>query len=371
MHSSTGGDQTVLYPRGDVSRHLERLAPWLMPLSWLYGAGVATARRVRLIDAEPPRGGPHVVSVGNLEVGGSGKTPACIYLLEQLAAQGTAAAYVSRGYGSRAERGDGVTVVAPDGVVVAPVPGVRLLRRTDLQLADEIGDEAAVVAMRCPRAALLIGRGKREAVGLAARIFGAAVVVLDDAFQSWALHRDVDIVLVADPVALADGHLLPSGRLREEIDALARADVVVVPTAAIAGAGGLKPHLSPDTPVLGLARGMDLSVPVSGPVASVAGLARPQGFEEMLHSRGMDLRLCVRYPDHHRYDAADVAFLAGAVERHGLAALVVTEKDWVKLWWVEGAESLPLCIARLEVTIDDRGAIQEMLKPRHQAAASA
>ena len=76
MRLSEVSDHTrVEYPRGDPARHLRRVAPLLLPLSWLYGAGVATVRRVRLIDAEPRRGGPHVVSVGNLEVGGSGENP--------------------------------------------------------------------------------------------------------------------------------------------------------------------------------------------------------------------------------------------------------------------------------------------------------
>jgi len=294
----------------------------------------------------------------------------CIYLLDQLGGQDGCAAYVSRGYGSRAERGDGVTVVAPEGVTAAPVPGVRLLQRSDAQLAVEIGDEAAVVAMRCPQAALLIGRRKRDAVSLASRLFGAGVVILDDAFQSWGLHRDVDIVLVADPVAVGGGRLLPSGRLREEIDALARADALVVPAAAD-GVGRLRPHLTADTPVLGMMRRIELSRPVSGPVAVVTGLARPGGLEGMLRELGLDLRVCVRYPDHHRYDAGDIQTIAGLLERHRVASLVVTEKDWVKLRAVSGAASLPVSLARLEVSVDDPDVLREMLKPRHRAAASA
>ena len=372
MHSSEVDNRVAVhYPRGDTSHQLQRVAPLLTPLSWLYGAGVATARRVRTIDAEPPRGGPHVVSVGNLEVGGSGKTPACIHLLERLDAQGVTAAYVSRGYASRAERGDGVTVVAPGGESVRPVPGVRLLDRNDPGLAAEVGDEAAVVAMRCPRAALLVGRRKREAVALAARLFGAGVVVLDDAFQSWAVHRDVDMVLVSDPVAVASARLLPAGRLREEIDALARADAVVVPDAAMAAAGRLRPHLAVGTPVLGLQRRIELPVGVSGAVGAVTALARPEGLEGMLRERGLDLRLCVRFPDHHRYDEADVATIRRLSERHRLDAIIVTEKDHVKLRHLDGVDALRLQVARLEVAFGDAGPIEDMLKPRHRAAASA
>jgi tetraacyldisaccharide 4'-kinase len=262
-------------------------------------------------------------------------------------------------------------VVAPAGETARPVPGVRVLDRNDPGLARELGDEAAVVALRCPGAALLVGRRKREAVELAARLFGAAVVVLDDAFQSWALHRDVDIVLVSDPVAVAAGRLLPSGRLREEIDALSRADAVMVPASAMAATTRLRPHLGVETPVLALERRIELPAGVGGAVGTVTALARPSGMEEMLRERGLDLRLCVRFPDHHRYDAGDVASIAQMVDAHRLDAIVTTEKDWVKLRHLDGSGELPLHVVRLDVGFSDSGAIEEMLKPRRQAAASA
>lgn len=371
MHSSPAVEgQRVIYPRGEHARHLRRLSPWLLPLSWLYGAGVASARRVRLIDADRRRGDPHVVSVGNLEVGGSGKTPLCIHLLSTLAGQETRAAYVSRGYRSRSERGDGITVVAPQGETVAPVPGVRLLDRSDAGLAAEIGDEAAVVASRCPGTALLVGRDKREAVALAGRLCGASVVVMDDAFQSWAAHRDVDLVLVADPAAVAGGRLLPAGRLREEIDALARADAVIVPEEAMRAAGRLRPHIGVDVPVLPMWRRIALD-DGDGAVATVAGLARPGGFEAMVAAAGCDVRLRIRFPDHHRYDASDIATVRALVERHRLGGVVVTEKDAVKLRNLDGADALPLRVARLDVGVGSGSELEEMLKPRRVAAASA
>jgi tetraacyldisaccharide 4'-kinase len=170
---------------------------------------------------------PRVVSVGNLEVGGSGKTPLALWLVERAAAAGRRVAYASRGFASAAEHGPLVTVVpAHDGAPPASLAGLRIVARSAPGLADAAGDEAAVVAARAPAVPLVLARDKRRAVDVAGHL-GAEIVVVDDAFQSFALARHVDVLLLDSLHPLANGRVLPAGRLREAPSAIGRADIVV------------------------------------------------------------------------------------------------------------------------------------------------
>ena len=106
-------------------------------------------------------------------------------------------------------------------------------------------------------------------------------------------------------------------------------------------------------------------------MGTVSALARPEGLEDMLKEQGIALAVSMRFPDHHPYDAADVEAIRRLADRHRLDALVVTEKDWVKLRHLDGVDGLDLHVASLDVSFDDAQIIAEMLKPRHPAAASA
>jgi len=133
----------------------------------------------------------------------------------------------------------------------------------------------------------------------------------------------------------------------------------------------LMARMRPGTPVLGMSRRIELPGSVNGAVGAVTGLASPRGFEDMLRAHGVDLKLCARFPDHHHYDAGDVATIRRIAGAYGVDTLVVTEKDFVKLRHLELAEAPELHVARLHVGFEDGHAIEEMLKPRRRAAASA
>jgi len=303
-----------------------------------------------------------VIAVGNLEVGGSGKTPFALWLLEQAVRSGMRAAYASRGYGSAAERGPLVTVVSDQAP--ASFDGMRLLGRNARNLADAIGDEGAVVARRADPSMLLFARDKRRAVEAAARL-GAEVIVVDDAYQTFSMPRHVDVLLLDARRPLANGRLLPAGRLREPASAIARADAIVFNGASDLASihearGQVARWLRPQQRVYGLRREVTLSsvtAPAVGtPVEAllVAGIARPGDFKDSVEQLGVRVRDVVAFRDHHRYrreDARDI------VARARGGAVVVTEKDWVKLARFDWG-STPVWVARLEVRLlgeDDDG----------------
>jgi len=336
-----------------------RASPLLRPLSQAYVAGLAIDRRRRL-RAAPPPGHPRVVSVGNLEVGGNGKTPLAMYLLERASVEGRAVACVSRGYRSRSARGPLVSWVPALGDEGGARPGLRMVMRDHPRIEDEIGDEGAEMALRVPSASLYFSRDKARAVRAAAD-GGAALVVLDDGFQSWAVPRHVDVVMLDALRPLANGRVLPAGPLREPPSALARAHVVVFNGArdsadVMRARETVQRWLRPGARVAGLVRRTELVVPggagagaPSGPVLAVSGVARPDGFARSLAGAGVAPAAHEVFPDHHRYGRGDAERIAARARELGAAAVVTTGKDWVKLRRFDlGA---PVWVARLETTL--------------------
>jgi tetraacyldisaccharide 4'-kinase len=336
--------------------------PALTPLSWVYRGGVSIVRALRT-PGRPVASTPRVVSVGNLEVGGSGKTPLCLLLLERALRAGKRVAYASRGFGSAAERGPLVTVVLAEG---APPPvsfaGLRLVARHHHDLANAIGDEAAMVARRLPAATLVFAGDKRRAAAAAARLH-AELVVVDDAFQSFALARHLDVVLLDARRPLANGHVLPAGRLREAPSAIARADVVVFNGASDARAieearAHLARRLRPRQHVFGLRRTLSLvpstAVAAGAPTDAVlvSGIARPDDFRSSVAAAGVRVADAIVFRDHHRYSIDDALAIRTRARGRGI---VTTEKDWVKLERYDWGET-PVWVARLDVALVGAGA---------------
>lgn len=278
-----------------------RAASWVTaPLEWLYAREVS--RRNAGIDRDPPPpvDGLAVVSVGNLTVGGTGKTPMAAWVVRTLADEGVRVALLSRGYG-----GDEILLHRRWN------PGVPVLAHPD-----------------------------RVAAARDARARGARVVVLDDGFQHRRLRRDVDLVLLAAEDVFP-GRLLPRGPYREGAAALGRAHGVIVtrrvaaPVEAAAFAAELRrrfPHLVVGVAALvpGPWQGLDgrPAPPPEGALLAAAGVARPEAFSAQVEAHtGRPVELAA-FPDHHAFSASD----AGALRaRAGIRTVVVTEKDAVKL----------------------------------------
>jgi tetraacyldisaccharide 4'-kinase len=275
----------------------------LNPLSALYGAIVQT--RNDLYDRKSLKihklQGP-VVSIGNLSVGGSGKTPFLIALGELLKARGVSYDVLTRGYG-RATKG--VAVVDPNG---SP---------------REFGDEPLLIARKLA-VPVIVGIDRYAAGQLAEQKFGPQLHLLDDGFQHRRLARDFDIVMV-DPGDVQDS-LLPLGRLREPLRSLRRANAVVLTNDASFEGLLIAPYL-----VWRVRRDIIVVPDLKGPCFAFCGVARPQNFFEQLKAAGVTLSGSQSYPDHHAYTEGDVRRLMALRARHGATVFVTTEKDAVNL----------------------------------------
>ena len=295
------------------SGHARITRTLLKPASWLWAA--VTARRIAR--ARPVDAGAPVISIGNLTVGGSGKTPVARETLRLLRAAGIDAQSLSRGYG---------------GSLEGPV-------RVDPALHDAaaVGDEPLMLAQdtRGVGSPAWIARD-RVAGAQAAVASGAQALVLDDAHQNPTLKKALSLIVVdgetrGDEWPFGDGSVFPSGPMREPLKAgLARADAVVVLLPGdLTQADPELLALFDDLPVF-VARLLADSPPPSGPQVGFAGIAKPWKVERSLIAAGCELVDFAPFPDHAAYRQQDLSFLS---ERAALlnAGLVTTEKDWVRL----------------------------------------
>jgi tetraacyldisaccharide 4'-kinase len=295
----------------------------LRAASFLYGAAAAWRRRWYAGHPQRQRRlARPVISVGNLSVGGSGKTPLVAALAQVLLDHGERPAVLTRGY-ARAAPTPGVTVVS-DG------------RRIVSGLAAS-GDEALMLARCLPRVAVLVGSNRYESGRVAEESLGVTVHLLDDGFQHVRLGRAVDLVAV-NAEDLSD-RVLPAGRLREPLAAAAAADAILTaaqPEAieAFREALGVR-TIFQYRRVLGeprwLGEGTEAGLPGRTRVFAVAGIARPQRFFADLTAAGWPIAGTMAFRDHHRFDAADLRRIRDAARAAGAEAVLTTEKDGVRL----------------------------------------
>lgn len=327
----------------------------IQALSAAYGA-VATWRRQRFT-RDPSR--RHrlrrpVVSVGNLGVGGGGKTPVTGYIARLLLEAGERPAILTRGY-ARRRPVDGVTVVSDGRQVLTGV--------------DAAGDEPLMLARGLPGVMVFVGAGRYLSGRLAEEQFGATVHVLDDGFQHFDLARDVDLLLASED-DLSD-RPLPAGRLREPLSAASAADAALVmagyATAAerVARALGV-PTVFRVTRTLGVPRtlaGDSVVVPSESRVFLVAAIARPERFFSDVASAGWQVVGSMRFQDHHYFTPRDVARVIKAARSAAAAIVLTTEKDAVRLNAAE-MDDLPIASVPLMVGIDPADGFRDWLLGR-------
>jgi tetraacyldisaccharide 4'-kinase len=288
------------------------------PLSAIFGAGVAV--RNALYDRgilKARRLECPVISVGNISVGGSGKTPFVIALGRRLKERGIEFDVLSRGY---RRRGVGVAIVDPNG---SP---------------EQFGDEPLLIARKL-QVPVIVGVSRYEAGLLAERQFAHRLHLLDDGFQHRALHRDFDIVML--PASDMEGTLLPSGRLREPVSALRRADALV-PMGEVA---------APKNMVWRVRRQM-IVAGIEGKAIAFCGIARPEQFFSGLSDLGIEIVEKVSFSDHHRYTGKDIARLLEFKTRAGARSLITTEKDLINLGPLAGSLE-PLQAAEVVLSLED------------------
>jgi tetraacyldisaccharide 4'-kinase len=312
-------------------------AKLLSPLGAVYG-GLGRLRQ-RLV--KPQAANVPVVCVGNLTVGGAGKTPLAIALAERLAHAGLTPHFLTRGYRGRLAGPVRVDLVEHD--------------------AQDVGDEALILAAHFPTWV----SGNRIAGARLAAEAGAEALVMDDGFQNPGLAKDVSIIAVDGGTGFGNGRILPAGPLREmPRHGLARADAVVLvgedqigmagALAGLIGPGGrlplLRAHFEPEPSAR---RFRDASV------VAFAGIARPAKFFTTLEGLGARIVARFAYPDHHRYNAEELMQMAELADAAD-AMLVTTAKDYARL--PDDARLLVKVVA-IRAKWDDTAAVDAVLAP--------
>ena len=303
------------------------------PLARIYGTGVTLRNGLYERGAlkQKKLAGP-VVSIGNLSVGGSGKTPFVMLLGELLKNRGIKFDVLSRGYGRQSR---GVAVVDPGGS------------------ARDFGDEPLLIARRLG-VPVIVGEDRHQAGVLAESKFGPQLHLLDDGFQHRALARDFDIVLVT-PEDARD-QLLPAGRLREPLASLGRADAVVLTSGASQEAFPVKDKL-----VWRVRRGISPKNVSSRPIV-FCGIARPQNFVLQLRTAGIEATAEAFYSDHHAYTERDIRDLLALREKSEADGFVTTEKDAINLGGLLTALA-PLAVIPVTMElVDAANAVDTMLR---------
>ena len=297
-----------------------------------------------------------VISVGNLTVGGTGKTPMCGWLCRTLLDRGLKPAVLSRGY--RASR-------------------------------EGLADELVMLSRQFPQAVLVAHPDRYRAGLMATECYGAQAVILDDGFQHRRVGRDLDLLLIDTTRPFGFGHVLPRGLLREPARGLLRADCVVLtrcdqtePQQVETLQAEIR-RLHPQVPMVRAVHrprgftgldGKPMEVGSGTRIGCFSGIARPDAFEQTLAAYGIRPADTQQWPDHHEYTAADADLIRRWVEQAKLDKLVTTEKDAVRLAALKIDWPVPIGALHIEMEmLDDgeavlNGLVDGMLKEHLQPA---
>ncbi|MFC1674790.1 tetraacyldisaccharide 4'-kinase [Candidatus Omnitrophota bacterium] len=301
---------------------LPKAVLWM--LSLIYGSLVKILAFIYLF--KPQRLKAKVVSIGNITLGGSGKTPLVEFTVRLLTGQGRKVAVLSRGYKRRRQSG-----------------------------WESMGDEPYMLEQKLGGIPVIIDKDRVRSANLAVDDYGVDTVILDDGMQQWRIKKDLEVVTIDATEPFGNGYLLPRGILREPLSALKRADIFVL----------TKTNLNPDiqdikdqlrrfnrkAPIVESAhKPIDL-LPIDGPPEIVAlealkgkratllsGIADPDSFENLILSLGCKPVLHLRFPDHHRYSQRDINRAIADSQRNSIDTIITTQKDAVRLQGLQGAE---------------------------------
>lgn len=333
----------------DADHPFFSLASLLRILSWLYTGIVAARNLMYAHRVLPSQKVPcWVVSIGNLAVGGTGKTPMTIFLTRRIKQLGYRPVILSRGYKGR---------YAKQGAVVSDGCSIQCDAR-------RAGDEPFLMAHLLPTVPVIVGSDRIAAARLAIERFDPDVLVLDDAFQHRRLHRDLNLLLLDDRAPFGNRHVLPRGPLREPAAALRRSHAIVLTRCSDSHASGYRQ-------ICGIAGSRPLFRSYHQPVVrgvlpagdrpayqnlkpftderparadgrrlfAFSGLARNRSFRDTIPGSIGSLAGHMAFEDHHPYDSADVKCIVVAAQDRACDRLVTTDKDFVRL---PSASALPL-----------------------------
>jgi len=294
------------------------LRGFLFAFSLIYGLAVIILAGFYRIS--PVRFGAKVISVGNITLGGTGKTTLVEYLAEKLNSQGKKVAVLSRGYKRDATKHG----------------------------AQSIGDEPAMLRKKLPFLQVIVDKNRVRAAFKAIRNYAADTLILDDGLQQWRIFKDLEIVAINTANPFSNYRMLPAGFLREPLSALKRADIFVLTQSGFGRDSGrlidkLK-HINSRALIVESIHKPEAFSSVSSPddslsldsfkgksAAVFSGIGNPQGFEDCVCSLGIKITKAFRFPDHHDYTQADIDSIIKAARQMNLAAIITTRKDAIKI----------------------------------------
>ena len=336
--------------------HLSRIYGWVIGLwNFLYEKGIFRHHTL----------GCQVISIGNLTVGGTGKTPIVEIFARAMQQEGRRVAILSRGY-KKVEHGfwkkqlDKLT-----GRERHRPPRVVSDGKSLLLDAAMSGDEPYMLASNLPEVAVVVDKDRVKSGRYAIDKLKCDTLVLDDGFQYRALKHRVEIVLVDSTNPFSNGHVLPRGLLREPVANIRRADFIFITKSPDAEQAELKARLRQLNPRA------EISVCAHQPLylqnvytgerqtlawlagrrlATVAGIAIPEGFENEIRRQGGRLEYCKRFADHHRYTQQEIIDLINKARHHGAGAIITTEKDAVRLPKIQRVD-VPVYFLRVEIKL--------------------
>lgn len=273
--------------------------------NWAYDAGAIKVEKTSV----------PVISVGNLTVGGTGKSPLIMKLIDWFRSQNLPVGVVSRGYKAAYQGTEEVDIGRPDAPYF-------------------FGDEPVMIKNRFPSVPVVVGRKRVEACKKLLEAYPVKFILADDAFQHRKLHRDFDIVVV-DAYDNPDRfHVMPFGRGREPLSQIERADIAILNRANVAP----KAHVAKWENIFHrynveyISSNTLLRYPENiQKVLLVSAIGRPQGFETLVKSQGIEVAEHVIFRDHYSYQAADAAEILLLLKKHNIQTVLTTEKDYVKL----------------------------------------
>ncbi len=387
---------------GNEQGHLCSFESFLLMASFVYGGAVRLREAFYKNSILKPQKLPcFVISIGNLTVGGTGKTPMTIYMAKLVKSLGYKVTIISRGYKGGAEKTGGIV---SDGRKIFMGP-------------EKAGDEPFMMAAKLKNIPVVVGQNRYKAGWLAIKEFNPDVIVLDDAFQHLNLKRDIDIVLLDCSRPFGNAHILPRGILREPISALKRGDAFVltrsdsVPDYIRQATMDKIQNLAPGRPVFRSFHvpnlykpvndkksmsGIELTPPPSPPpprgrvwegvkkgnfytielqnfdsgllhgcrVVAFSGLARNNDFRRTVKSLKCDLIDFFEFPDHHKYTEMDLQTIIQSSINAQVEFILTTEKDYVRIpcktsWPVE------LVVVGIELSFEnDENAFVDFIKNR-------
>ncbi len=308
-----------------------------------------------------------VISVGNLTVGGTGKTPCTAYLASLLTAAGYRVAILSRGY-KRTTKG-----------IVEVSDGERILCSSA-----EAGDEPYLLAQQCRGAHVVVGADRYAAGMWLWQRAQVDVFLLDDGYQHIRLQRDVNFALIDAKEDLSQAKLLPVGHWREPVASLSRADAVILTRAGRVGSEpalrSAERFLRPGVLVMTAMHELDglrclpvnellpLTALSEQPIAALTAIAQPERFIDDLQRNGLNVVAQYTFADHHRYTLAEIQNVFAAVQQAGATAILTTEKDAAnlpdELW--QTALPLPIYAVQLRFHVVEADALKDFVLRRIQ-----